>query len=178
MSDKELTELLRRKPQQGLAEVVRVYSLYVYKIVYTRLEGLCVSEDMEEAVSDIFLKFFRGGRDCGFEIESVRAYISAIAVRHCIDLMRSKLGKERDIPLSEVENTLIAEDICADDRRELIGAVKSLGEPDSSIFIRKYYFGQRSADIARDLGMKENTVNKRLSRGLLKLRKILEEGMK
>ena len=177
MKDKELLGLLRNDPQRGLAEAVRIYSPYIYKIVYTRLEGLCSKEDMEEAVSDIFLKFFRGGEGCGFEIESVKAYISAIAQRHCIDLMRQRLGREQDIPLDDAENALTAEDISADDRRELIEAVKSLSEPDSEIFIRKYYFGQRSADIARDLGMKENTVNKRLSRGLPKLRKILEEGM-
>ena len=55
--------------------------------------------------------------------------------------------------------------------------IKSLGEPDSSIFIRKYYLGQRNKDIAKELGIKEGTLNTRISRGLVKLRKILEEDM-
>ena len=43
-------------------------------------------------------------------------------------------------------------------------------------FMRKYFYGQKTADIARDLEMKENTVYKHIERGLSKLRKILEKG--
>ena len=74
----------------------------------------------------------------------------------------------------ELEN-LIGEDENTD--TELINAIKQLGEPDSSIFVRKYYLGQKNTDIAKDLGMNINTLNTRLSRGLKKLRRILEEGL-
>ena len=70
-----------------------------------------------------------------------------------------------------VENC-IADD--KDESRELLEAVKDLGEPDSTIFIRKYYFGQKNIDIAKELHMSKGTVNMRISRGLKKLKKILE----
>ena len=176
MNDDKLLRLLRQDPQKGLTETVRAYTPYVYKIVGTRLAGLCTAEDMEEAVSDIFMKFYRGGQACRFEINSVRAYISAIAQRHCIDLMRAVLSREREVPLDEKLDDPAAE-VTAESRTELIDAVKRLGEPDSSIIIRRYYFGQTGAEIARDLGMKENTVNKRISRCLPRLKQILEEEM-
>ena len=58
----------------------------------------------------------------------------------------------------------------------LRSSIKQLGEPDTQIFIRRYYMGEPVKNIAKSMDMKTDTVSKRLSRGLLKLRKILEEG--
>lgn len=60
-----------------------------------------------------------------------------------------------------------------ENQNELIQVIKSLGEPDCEIFIRKYYFGQSTKSIANDLGMKENTIDKKVSRGHIKLRELL-----
>ena len=56
---------------------------------------------------------------------------------------------------------------------ELIEAIKSLGEPDSEIIIRKYYLHQSSKDISKDIGIKVNTIDKKVSRCIQKLKKIL-----
>ena len=60
-------------------------------------------------------------------------------------------------------------------RQQLIEAVTALGRPDSEIFMRKYFYGQKSREIAEELGMKTNTVDKIVSRGLVRLRKIFNE---
>ncbi len=52
----------------------------------------------------------------------------------------------------------------------MINCIHSLGEPDSEIFIRRYYRGQSTKEIAEVFNLKENTVDKRISRGLKKLR--------
>ncbi|WP_242878623.1 sigma factor-like helix-turn-helix DNA-binding protein [Clostridium beijerinckii] len=59
---------------------------------------------------------------------------------------------------------------------ELISAIKSLGEPDSEIIIRKYYLHQSSKDISSDLGLKVNTIDKKVSRCMEKLKKLLGGG--
>ena len=173
MSDKELIELLKRSPEQGLAAVVIRYTAYVMKIVRTKLDNICTHEDMEELVSDIFFSFYRQGQKCGFEIGSLRAFISLIAERRCIDAFRQRIKREDTVPLDDAD----AESASADsyDHDMLAEEIKKLGEPDTSIFIRKYFFGQKTADIARELHMKPNTVDKRISRGLVRLRKIMEE---
>lgn len=96
MNDKQLTELLRRDHERGLAEVVRMYSAYVMKIVRTKLSDVCTHEDIEEAVSDIFLKFYAAGVGSGFEMRSVKAYLSVIAERHCVNLFY-KYSRTRQI---------------------------------------------------------------------------------
>ena len=75
MTDEQLLELLQNSPQQGLEEVVKRYSAYVMKIANTKLHDICTKEDIEEAVSDIFLIVFRNGQKCNFNIHSLRAYI-------------------------------------------------------------------------------------------------------
>ena len=173
MSDKELIELLKCSPEQGLAAVVIRYTAYVMKIVRTKLDNICTPEDMEETVSDVFFSFYQQGQKCGFEMRSIRAYISLIAERRCIDVFRQHIRRENTVTLDDAADTLISEK--NDDYDMLADGIKRLGEPDTSIFIRKYFYGQKTADIARELHMKPNTVDKRISRGLVKLRKIMEE---
>ena len=175
MTDMELIELLRSEPERGLAEVVRQYSHYVLKIANTRLGGICSREDIEEAVSDIFLRFYTVGRRSGFAVGSVRSSLSLIAGRHCINVFNKKCSRQNDLALDDFIEFMAAE---TDDKElslMLTEAVKKLGEPDTEIFLRKYFFGQKTEDIAKEINMKPNTVDKRISRGLVKLRIILEE---
>ena len=173
MTDKELIRMLKKDRERGLAAVIDRYTAYVLKIAHIKLSGLCTSEDIEEAVSDVFFIFYRKALDCDFEIRSVRAYLSLIAERRFTDIFRQRIKSAEQVPLDDVAETLAAEEI-PDRNSELAAAVKQLGEPDTSIFIRKYFFGQKTADIANELHMRPKTVDKRISRGLVKLRKILE----
>lgn len=175
MSDNELVELLKRDSEQGLAAVVVRYSAYVMKIARTKLSGICPREDIEETVSDVFYLFYRQGKRCGFEIRSLRAYLSLIAERRCIDVFRQLIKREDTLPLDEAALSIADEADTDGDYTALAESIKRLGEPDTSIFIRKYFYGQKTADIAAELNIRPNTVDKRISRGLVKLRKMMEE---
>ena len=153
MNDKELLKLLKNSSHEGLEAVVKQYSAYVYKIAYTRLGGVCSREDIEEAVSDIFMRFYLAARSEKTEIRSVCAYLAAVSQRHCINLFERQIKRTPEIPLDEIENT-VYEDISAESNTDLIDAVHKLGCPDSHIIIRRYYFGQSVSDIAKDMNMK------------------------
>ena len=116
--------------------------------------------------------FYNAGMKNSFDMRSVRGYLSVIAQRHCISVFHKFSKADKTLDYNELEN-IIADN--GTDEDSLIDAVKQLGEPDSFIFIRKYYFGQKNKDIAKELGMSESTLNSRVSRGLDKLRKILKE---
>ncbi len=175
MTDKEIAQLLERDSEAGLAAAVQQYGGYVYKIVLTRLSGICAKEDIDEAVSDIFFKLFTAAKG-GKTFTSVGGYLSVTAQRHCIDLFRKVTGRAQTVPLDEIAELSIEQEIFADTSQELMTAIKSLGQPDTQIFLRRYFFGQRNKDIAKDLGMNTAAVNKRISRGLVKLKEILKEG--
>ena len=173
MNDTELLILLRSSPQEGLAAVIERYSAYVYKIAYNRLCRVCAKEDIEEAVSDIFMKLYTAVMR-GEEVRSVCAYLSVIAQRHCTDIYRRQVSREGCVPLGELEDVIPDEGITADSGRLML-MLKKLGEPDTEIFVRRFYLGQPVKHIARDLRMKTDAVYRRISRGLKKLRTMLEE---
>lgn len=175
MTDKEIAQLLERDSEAGLAAAVQQYGGYVYKIVLTRLSGICAKEDIDEAVSDIFFKLFTAAKG-GKTFTSVGGYLSVTAQRHCIDLFRKVTGRAQTVPLDEIAELSSEQEIFADTSQELMTAIKSLGQPDMQIFLRRYFFGQRNKYIARELGMTPAAVNKRISRGLVKLKEILKEG--
>ena len=175
MTDKEIAQLLERDSEAGLAAAVQQYGGYVYKIVLTRLSGICAKEDIDEAVSDIFFKLFTAAKG-GKTFTSVGGYLSVTAQRHCIDLFRKVTGRAQTVPLDEIAELSSEQEIFADTSQELMTAIKSLGQPDAQIFLRRYFFGQRNKDISKDLGMNTAAVNKRISRGLVKLKEILKEG--
>ena len=55
-------------------------------------------------------------------------------------------------------------------RDELIERIRSLGEPDTSILLMKYWLNLTSAEIGERLGMKPNTVVVRAGRALKRIR--------
>ena len=176
MSDKELIALLARSPEEGLRQVIKRYSAYVYKIALSKLSSHCPKEDIEEAVSDIFLKFFYFAKGEGSSLRSVAAPLCVIAKRVCADILRAKARQQETLALDEIDEPAV-NDIYAEPS-ELLELIKRLGEPDTTIMIRRYYLGFSAKEIGSSLNMKPNTVNKRVSRAVDKLREWLKEGEK
>lgn len=174
MTDNELLLLLKADPKNGLTEVVMQYNTYVMKIAYLRLGGACTIEDIEEAVSDIFLKFFRFGCKNNFEISSVKAVLSVIAARHCIDVFRKKAQKIKAVPIEELPDEIGVYEKYPSDSA-VTDILKNLNDTDRRIIVRRYFFGQKSKEIAKDLNMKTSAVDTRISRALVRLRKIIKE---
>ena len=175
MTDSELIIMLKNDPSRGLAEVVDKYSGYVYKIAYSKLSGVCRREDIEEAASDIFMKFYEYITTTDKPVNVVAPYLAVIAKRHSINLYKKHTSETEVVSFEEIGDTVAFETDDSYTRQRLIEAIVALGRPDSEIFMRKYFYGQKSRDIAEELGMKTNTVDKTVSRGLVKLRKILNE---
>ena len=102
-----------------------------------------------------------------------------VAKRKAIDMYR-KNKNNNHIPIDEVSRDIYtAEDgvehtiLLKESNSELIDAIKSLGEPDSEIILRRYYLCQSSKDISKNIGLKVNTIDKKVSRGIQKLKKLL-----
>ena len=175
MSDEELLQLLKADSEKGLRAVIDKYGGYVYRIAYSKLGSVCQREDIEEAVSDIFAAFYDYARGRGFELQSVQAYLAVIAKRRSINLYKKAIKRADVISFDEAEEFIGEADKTRELHYELIDAIKRLGEPDSEIILRRYFLGQKSREIARALRLRPNTVDKKISRGLKKLKTILEK---
>ena len=60
-------------------------------------------------------------------------------------------------------------------RRNILKLIDSLGEPDSTIIMQKYYYGRNSREISKFVSLSPAMIRVRNSRALKKLRKLLSE---
>jgi len=156
------------------------YMAFVYTIVYGKLASVCSKQDIEECVSDIFYELYRTQASVDPEKGSLKAYIAVLSKRKAIDAFRKFCRKPKSISVDEFDHELTASDESVEESvlngetsALLVREIKALGEPDSQIIIRKYYLGQSTKIIAKALGFKPNTVDKRVSRALIKLKHAL-----
>lgn len=181
--DENLLELLRNKPEKGLEMLMNSYMGLVYAIVYNKIHIVCTREDIEDCVSSVFQEAYLKREDIDLTKGSLKAFLAVVAKRRAIDIYRKvERIENKVISIEELtgteNNPVLIEDTGNVPDREtkavLIDSIKALGEPDSEIFIRKYYIGQSTKMISKAMGLKGNTIDKRVSRGLVKLRDVLK----
>lgn len=174
--DENLLNEMKSNPEEGLLKLMNTYMGLVYTIVKNKLVSAYSKEDIEECVSTVFYDFYRQQDSIDLSKGSIKSFLAVIAKRRAVDLYRasSKMIHQTDsldrIPSIATEESSAVD---AETKHVLIQSIKDLGIPDSEIFIRKYYFGQSSKSIADCLGIKVNTIDKKISRGLAKLKKTL-----
>lgn len=173
MDEKKLLELLRKKPNEGMKELMKQYMGYCYHIVRNRLEGF-PQEDIEECVSDVFLDTYRYREKLDLEKGGFRAFLAIVARRRAADRYDAAM-KKGTLPLEE-DIKEEKKGLTFEEKETLLQAIRSLGDPDEKILIWKFYYGYPTKMIAEALGLKENTVDQKVKRGLEKLRKALEGG--
>lgn len=178
INDIKLLSDLKSKKRNSMHEIVRVYTPYVSVVVYNTIGRIISVQDVEEVVSDTFLALWIHADTIEENDGCIRAYIGAIARNMAKNKLRTiKMWEELD------ENT--ASDIYDpqkyliknEDQAVLLKMILSLGEPDSEIFIRYYYYGEKISQISKIMGIKVSTVKSKLFRGKEKLKdRLIKEG--
>ena len=175
MTDEEkLLNNLKKRKRGSLEKAIDIYTPYVSVIVYHIIGDTMAKEDVEEAVSDVFVSLWRSVETLDSEKGCIRTYLGAVA-RNCA---RKKL---RDAQMhSELEENMIAghsEPGEAIENREeqqlLLELIKSLGDPDSEIFLRYYWYDEKVSKISAVTGICKSTITTKLQRGRKKLKEIL-----
>ncbi|MBQ7603598.1 MAG: sigma-70 family RNA polymerase sigma factor [Clostridia bacterium] len=174
MTDHKLLELLRTDRNNGMTLLIQEYSGLVFSVAKGILSDVCNSSEIEDCVTDVFLKFQKGLD--GFKPEaSVKTYLGIIARNTALNMRRNMIS-----PLSTDEDDFFAE--IADDRdiveeiaeKELVNRIfkeiAEMGHPDSDIMFRKYYLGQSSKTIADKMNMTVSNVDTRAHRAVKKLK--------
>lgn len=180
MTERELRSLISESPPDGRRAVFEEYSSYVYAIVWSKLGSVGSREDADECVSDIFAEIFLHLDDV-YE-GSLKGYIGTLAKRTAINAYhRLSANSGKTVSIEEgFEDMVSGTDIEKDYEkaaaaRLLLDKILSLGEPDATIVIQKYYYDRNSVEIARIVHLSPVAVRMRLSRSLRRLRGMLEK---
>ena len=175
-AEDELVRAMRLGSQQALGLIIDRYTAYVGTIVWNIVRDRLSLSDAEEIVSDVF-------RTLWFSADKIqpgklKGFLSVLARRSAINALRR--GRP-ELPLEDGALGLSAsgleeEAIRREEYEALRRTLDEMPEPDRTIFIRHYYFCQKTADIARIMGLNVNTVQSKLRRGRENLRRRLTEG--
>lgn len=174
MEEQKLLDLLQKRPEKALEQIMKQYMGLCYTIVKNRLADFS-QQEIEECVSDVFVDIFNGREHISLEKGSLKTYICVIARRKAGQRYKN-LVENQSLSLTEEFSTFKNEYEQMENRSLLLQCIAELGEPDSHIFMMKYYFGYSTKMIAEKFQLKENTVDKKVQRGLQKLKKALEGG--
>lgn len=182
MFDSVLLELIKTDKNKGLLHLIDQYTPLVYTVVKSKISSVCTEEDIEETVSDVFNAFYNQSDSVDLSRGSIAAYLVVIAKRKAVDVYR-KASKNTDVRLLNDENETIElpDTFNLEDevqkkelRKKLLSVINSLGEPDSTIIIHRFYLGESAKNIALVTELSEDNVRKRLSRALRKIEKELK----
>lgn len=148
------------------------------RYIWGRIRKVGTAEDAEECASDVFADVFLHFDE--IHTGSLQAYIGTIAKRKAVDRYRT-LSSDKGIPSEDEELQKLPADAdiekdfeISERNRILYEKICSLGEPDASLIIQKYYYDRKSGDIAKTVGMTPVTVRVRLNRALKRLLKLLK----
>ena len=179
--ERSLLKLIKNNPEEGLRKAMELYGGAVYTICKNILAN-CSEEDIEEAVSDCFLKLWKSTNLYKKEKGgSLKSYLYEITRNAALDILRSIKRHEPTILLDEsiqdndmdLENEIVREM----DERVIHEVVNEMEEPDRSIFILRYFYFFKVNDIAGKLDLSIKSVENRLLRGKGKLKsKLLKRG--
>ena len=179
MEEQKLAERLRKHSRSALEQAIRRYTPYVSTVVWRVLSsgGTAPREVVGEVVSDVFLALWthagelEPGRD-------LRPWLGAVARNKAADRLRRQ--PPEPLPLSDTDRAPGPGPQEAAEQREwaerLWRAVEAMEEPDHTLFLRHYWYGDKLRDVARDLGLNLSTAKSRLHRGRKALRETLTKG--
>lgn len=176
MDEGKLARQLKKRSRGALERTIEVFTPYVTTVVWRTLGERAGREDLEELVSDVFLSLWAHSADLD-PARGLRPWLGTVARNKATDLLRRRPAP---LPLDEAIPSLghgperQAEQ--RDDAERLWRAVEALGEPDTTLFLLHYYYGEKLNDIAKELGLGLGNVKVRLSRGRKRLKELLTKG--
>ncbi|MCR4796240.1 MULTISPECIES: RNA polymerase sigma factor [Ruminococcus] len=180
MTDNEYRTMYEISPQKAQTALFDEYLNYVYAIVYNKLRSCGNREDIEECVGDtfsaVFISYDREGKFNG----DLKGFIGTVASRKAVQMFRRLSAKSNSTVYIEDETTEFADSQRIEENAErleirslLLKLIKSLGEPESTMVIQKYYYNMNSTEIAQKHSMSPAVVRVKCSRALKKLKELL-----
>lgn len=183
MTETELRLLMAESVQKCHRAIFDNYCNYVYAIVINVLRSCGSREDIEDCVSDVFMKIYkRLDQNTAFSGD-IKGFIGAISRNTAIDAYRRLTLKNfRSVSIDDDNETeygfderLVENAEKKEQSRIILKKIKELGEPDSTIIIQQYYYNRTAKEISKSISMTAAAVQKRSSRAKQKLKVLLAE---
>ncbi len=180
MHDEKIIQLFFERSEQAIGELDKKYGRVCHSVAYNILNN---RQDAEECVNDAYLGTWnaippeRPNPLLAFVCKIVRN----LSLKRYEQNTAAKRNSRYDVAMEELEDCLassvtVEEEMEVRELTEIIRSfLESLTRENRVIFLRRYWFSDSYADIARQVGISEKNVSVRLTRLRKDLRKYLKE---
>jgi RNA polymerase sigma-70 factor (ECF subfamily) len=180
MNDERIIELFFERSEQAIKELDGKYGKIFYSLSFKILNNY---QDAEECVNDSYLGTWdaippaKPNPLLAFVCKIVRN----ISLKRYEQNTATKRNSYYDVAMEELEDCLASTTTIEEEfaERELTAVIESfldsLSKENRVIFLRRYWFSDTYADIAKQVGLTENNVSVRLTRIRKELREYLLE---
>lgn len=178
-TDEEIFELFQKGNVEALGVIYDRYGLLVYRLIYRMLNN---AQEAEDLTQEIFINLQKKP-NYNPERGSFYTYLMILTRSRTIDLLRSKrswgkflLKKDKMKDLIDRQNHASPLEMATIDERanQVRTALENLSSSQRQVLELSYYEGLSQAKIAERLNLPLGTVKTHSRRGLLKLRKHLQ----
>lgn len=174
MDERKWLQMLKKQPDEALAEILREYGGLLNGIALSILRN---PQEAEECIADGLIRLWEtAGRVKN--PRGLKSYLCAIVRNGALDRRRKQL-RYQELPLQQelLEDYGGAEDMDTVLLSQMLSrALEALGEPGQTIFLMRYYQEWPVREIAEALGLTERAVESHLYRDRKKLKELLSEG--
>lgn len=165
---------LKKGSTSALERIIELYTGYVRTVCNNLSRGILPAQELDELVQDVFIRLWENRANL---LEgALKPYLSAIArnaaknrlrsMRFADDISEMDISSDIDIAQSAEISQALA---CLEE------AISDLNAEDREIFLRFYFYGERTAAISAATSVPESTVRCKLTRTRQKLRKYMTE---
>jgi RNA polymerase sigma-70 factor (ECF subfamily) len=168
-------ERVRQRDESALLEIMQAYNKLLWVIAAGILSGVGTAEDIEECVSDVYVRFWNEPEKHDPSRGSLKIYLSVMSKSMALN-MYEKLRKGKNAQLHESladDEDFIEQIFTRDMSRRIYKAIMMMDEPDKEILIRRLFLNQKPAFIAEKLGLPAKEVENRIYRKKQKIRQCL-----
>lgn len=176
MKDLQIIALLQQRSEQAIQALTRIFGPRLYR---TALNILSSPEDAQECVNDTYLALWNAIPPA--EPDPLAPYVHKTGRNIALKRLRSNTAQKRSayqVSLDELAECLaggtLEESVSAKELGRAIDTyLDTLSRENRVIFLRRHWFGDTVKDIAKAMGMSENSVSLRLNRTRAGLREHL-----
>lgn len=180
MEDKQIVELYWERSEAAIAETEKKYGRYCHYIAYRILYN---DEDAEQVVNDTYLKTWDTIPPQRPEL--LKSYVGMISRQLALNIYEKqhaqKRGGQVPLVLEELSECIpdnsdsadIGDNIALSDA--LSRFIRALPKRTQNIFVRRYFYMSTTAEIAKELSLKESNVTMHLFRTRKKLAQFLKK---
>lgn len=174
--DKSLVYELKSGSEAALYRLSEEFSGYVLTVLRNFAGGQLSPQDIEELCGEVFWQLWLHRENLDGSL-GIKPYLSVCAKNAVKNRLRSMKITPENIDDTDISSELSVERTA--ELHEMMGhlnkALSELAKDDREIFLRYFFYGEKTAAIANAMGLNENTARSKLSRTRVKLKEYLEQ---